>query len=261
MAVEYVIYIDILFLTDFFLTILSLILTAILLRKRIQIGKLLAAGMIGSAWNCLLVLTFCIPARLELFMTAVGIGSLMMAIMFGKEQLIRSDLTLWISSAILGGCMEFFRQQFFLTDWESLALLGIAAAVIGVGFYEITRRPEIGRERYAVFLYLKGESREFIGMADSGNHLCVPETGKPVSLVSYQDCIGFCDRVSGGFFVPYRAVGTEHGLLFAITFEKMEIRYNGICITIDHPVVAITKEPLSECGDFNLILPEEYISM
>lgn len=258
---EYVVYIDILFLNDFFLTTLALILTAVLLKKRVKFKKLLAAGTIGSGWNCFLLLGFWFPAWLELFLTAVGIGSFLAVMLFGKKQLFRNVLTLWIASAILGGCMEFFCQQLYLTDWEKLMLLGIVTAIIGISLYEILKRPKIGAERYAVSLYLNGECREFTAMADSGNRLCVPETGKPVSLISYRECIGFCDRVSGGFFIPYRAVGTEHGLLFAITFEKMEIRYNGICVTIDHPVVAIAKEPLSESGDFNMILPEEYSSM
>ena len=118
---------------------------------------------------------------------------------------------------------------------------------------------KVGTERYEVTLYFNGRQRKFTGLADSGNRLKVPESGKPVSLVSYQDCAGFCDKVSGGFFIPYRAVGTGHGLLFAITFEKMEIRKSGTCIKIENPVVAITKEPLSSSGDFNMILPEEYV--
>lgn len=261
MAVEYVVYIDILFLTDFFLTSLSLGLTAILLRKRIRIGKLAAASGIGSGWNCFLVLTSWIPAWLELFMTTIVIGSLMAVILFGKRQTPRNTLTLLLSSALLGGCMEFVCQQFYLADWEALILLGIIKAVIGITLHDLTKRQNIGGERYSVSLYWKGQSRNFTALADSGNRLCVPETGKLVSLVTYRDCVGFCDRVSGGFYIPYRAVGTEHGLLFAITFEKMEIRYNGICITIDNPVVAIAKEPLSESDDFNMILPEEYIYM
>ena len=78
-------------------------------------------------------------------------------------------------------------------------------------------------------------------------------------MISYDDCRGFCELVYGGIFIPYRAVGTDHGLLFAITFEKMEIEKNGICKTIENPVVAITKEPLSSGGDFNMLLPEEYV--
>lgn len=258
---EYVVYIDVLFLTDFFLTTLSLILTAILLKKHIVFQKLLAAGILGSVWNCLLVVTPFLPRWLELPVTAAGVGSLMGVILFGRKQIIRNAAALWISSALLGGCMGFFRRECYLTDWESLALIGIVTAVIGISLREIVKTSNRSRERYAVDLYFKGKKREFTGLVDSGNRLRVPQTGKCVSVVSYRDCTGFCDCVSGGFFIPYRAVGTEHGLLFAITFEKMEIRYNGMCITIDHPVVAIAKEPLSECGDFNMILPEEYISM
>ena len=120
-------------------------------------------------------------------------------------------------------------------------------------------RGKIGDDRYQVSLYYKGREKHFLALADSGNRLRVPESKQPVSLISYKDCIGFCEEVSGGFYIPYHAVGTEKGLLFAMQFERMEIKKNGRTKIIEHPAVAIVKERLSVKGDFSMILPEAYV--
>lgn len=262
---EYVVYIDIIFLTDFFLDFLALLLTSAFVRQRPSLIRLMLAAAIGSVWTCFLILCSEFSKTTELLLTVFGVGSLMSLAAFSEEistdftWLLRSDASLLISSAVLNGCLSFTREHLYLTDWESLVFSGAVTGAIVLFLTETMKKEKMGTERYSVRLYYGDKEREFTGFVDSGNRLCVPESGKPVCLVSYRDCIGFCDKVSGGFFVPYRAVGTEHGLLFAITFEKMEIRKSGTCIKIENPVVAITKEPLSTVGDFNMILPEEYV--
>lgn len=287
---EYVVYIDIVFLTDLYLDFLALLLTSAFLRQRPSIVRLTLAAMAGAGWTCFLIVCPILSEALELLLTVLVVGSVMNGIVYYPREsifhigrflernvdgrlcvegtwrmsetvmeLLRADISLLIASAVLNGCLSFTREHFYLSDWECLAFMGAMSGTVVIFLREIMKKQKIGTERYAVSLFLNGNQREFTGLVDSGNRLRVPESGKVVSLISYRDCIGFCDKVSGGFFIPYRAVGTEHGLLFAITFEKMEIRKSGTCIKIENPVVAITKEPLSIGGDFNMILPEEYV--
>ena len=259
MPVKYEFYIDLFFLTDFFLNLLSLFLTAVLMRRTIQLARLCASAAVGSLWNCFLVLVPVFSPGVELALTIFGVGSFMGMIAFGSRKLLQINAVLLISSALLGGCLSFSREHFHLSDWECLVFAGLVSGAAGILLQRNLKARAIGRERFEVRLYYRGKTREFIALADSGNRLRVPETGKPVSLISYQDCAGFCESISGGFFIPYRAVGTERGVLFAITFEKMEIKKNGTCITIENPAVAITREPLSSDGDFTMLLPEEYV--
>ena len=283
---EYVVYIDVYFLTDCFFNILALYLTAILLRMPSNNLRCLTAAMIGSFWNCVLLLYPIQDPKIKLSLTVFGVGTIMSSVMFGGDwyrelrskdtgmnstdpisiwvhlfrNCVKADLVLVLSSMILGGFVSFIKEQCFLRDWEILIVAGLITAAAGLIFAEILIPSKLGKERYSAALFYKGNSRTFTALADSGNRLRVPETGKPVVLVSYESLKGFCDRVSGGFYIPYRSVGTEHGLLFAITFEKMEIRKNGTCITIENPAVAIVKESLSSNGDFNMLLPEEYVT-
>lgn len=261
---EYEFYIDLFFFTDFFLNFLSLLLTAAFLKERLRFGRCVLAAVLGSLWNCFLVVFPVFPALLELGLTVFLTGSLMVKISFSFgisswRQSVGAVFVLLISSALLSGCLMFSRQHFYLSDWESLFFVG---AVSLMGFRALRasfQTKAIGKVRYPVRLYYRGKEKEFLALADSGNRLHVPGTGKPVSLISYWDCKGFCDSVSGGFYIPYRAVGTEKGVLFAVLFEKMEILKDGKYIMIENPAVAITKERISVNGEFSILLPEEYV--
>ena len=256
---EYVLYLDVWFLTDIFLNLLALWLTAVFLKKPMRMSRLCLAALAGSLWNCALVLYPMRSSVAELFLTIAVAGSGMVRIAFGKDNSVSMDLVLLLATTILSGCLAFVKEQFWLTDQEILSAAAFATACAGILLRKLLHSTEIGNQRFPVRLYYQGKQREFLALADSGNRLRVPESQKAVSLISYDDCRGFCEQVAGGIFIPYRAVGTDHGLLFAITFEKMEIEKNGICKTIENPVVAITKEPLSSGGDFNMLLPEEYV--
>lgn len=259
---EYEFFIDLFFLTDLIFNLMSLFLTALFLRRRISFCRLGLGAAIGSLWNCFLVLCPVFPGGLEILLTVIGIGSLMTATAYSlrvPKTILQADTALLAASAVVGGAAGFCREHLWLTDWEAMALTGIVCMGCGCFFQHTMREREIGKERYPVWLYYRGKKKEFLGLVDSGNRLCVPETGKPVSLISQKDCTGFCERVSGGFYVPYRAVGTRDGLLFAIIFEKMEIWKDGAQITIESPVVAVTKEPLSVDDAFSILIPETYI--
>lgn len=174
-------------------------------------------------------------------------------------ELLKAVFSFLLSSVLVSGVMEFLRESFWLTDLESLFFLGILCLGVGYFCHELMQERPIGTERYHVKLYYHGACRDFLALADSGNRLHVPETGKPVSLVAYEDCKGFCDRVNAGFYIPYRAVGTEQGVLFAMILEKMEIMKDGTTQIVENPVVAISKERLCGDGSFSMLLPEEYI--
>ncbi len=276
---EYEFYIDVFFLADFYLNLLSLFLSAALLRQKLRLGRLCLAAAIGSFWNCLFLVFPVIPPKMELLVTAVVVGGIMLTVAFRELipdfkhsallsfektggwlwRLLRAEACLLLSSGLLSGCLMFSSQHFYLSDVESLAFAGLLCLPVERFLRKRYKNGRIGDHRYRVRLYYQGNVRSFCALTDSGNRLRVPETGGPVSLISYKDCTGFCDTVSGGFYIPYRAVGTEKGLLFAMWFEKMEIETEENTITIENPAVAIVKESLSANGDFTMILPEEYV--
>ena len=81
----------------------------------------------------------------------------------------------------------------------------------------------IGKTRYQVRLFLNEKSKEFTAMADSGNRLVEPVTGKPVSIIAAADAKEFLGEKAGVLMIPYRAVGTENGMLPGVLFDRMEV--------------------------------------
>ncbi len=256
---EAVIYLDIFFLTDFFFNFLVLLLAGAMGRRKARPVRAAAAAAVGSLWNCSLLMWPVFPRTVETVLTMVVVGALMSALAFGKRRIARDTIFLWIATILLGGTMAFFRQLFWMEDWEFLVMAGAAAWLLRMGAESLLRGQARGRERYPVRLYYRGRRKELVALADSGNRLREPVSQKPVSVMSYGDCIGFCESVSSVRYIPYRAVGTEEGALPAVTFEKMEIFCREQWITVENPIVAVSKGRLSSSGDFSMLLPEELV--
>ena len=89
-------------------------------------------------------------------------------------------------------------------------------------------------------------------MADSGNRLVEPVTGKPVSIIAAADAKEFLGEKAGVLMIPYRAVGTENGMLPGVLFDRMEV--------MSEECGSISKEPLFFGKDFTMILPECLVS-
>lgn len=60
----------------------------------------------------------------------------------------------------------------------------------------------IGKTRYQVRLFLNEKSKEFTAMADSGNRLVEPVTGKPVSIIAAVDAKEFLGEKAGVLMNP-----------------------------------------------------------
>lgn len=268
---EYVLYLDRFFLTNLIMNLLSLYLAACVLRQRIRPLPMAVSAMIGSVWNCYPVLFSAASTVNMMLLTVFPVGSLMCICAFdlsgGRRRpagvlkaLIQADLALLVSEVLLGGFMAVLYEHLSLTGTEILTVMVLSGILCGRFLRRTMKERRVGNIRYTVFLQYDGRKKEFCALADSGNRLTVPGTGLPVSLISGADCEGFCETVRGGFYIPYRAVGTEQGMLFALRFEKMEIIDGGSTKEIDRPVVAIVKERLSSGGEFSMIIPEEYVS-
>lgn len=263
---EYEFYIDVFFLIDFYFNLLSLFLTAACIHRKSSVVRLCLAAATGSFWNCILILFPFLSFEAELPVTIAVIGGVMLMITFrgicsdGIFHLLKAEVCLVLSAGLVNGCYSFVCQHVWLKTEEGLILTGLICILLERFMRQwMFKREKVGNDRYHVSLYYRGKEKSFRALVDSGNRLCVPGSGKPVSLISYEDCADFCETVSGGFYIPYHAVGTERGMLFALQFEKMEIKKSGRVMTVECPVVAIVKERLSITGDFSMILPEAYV--
>lgn len=266
MNVEYEFYMDLFFLINFYFNLLSLFLTAACLRRKCSGVRFGTAAAFGSFWNSILFIVPFVPIEAELPVTIIFAGGTMLVIAFrglysdGILSLLKAEGCLFLSAGLVNSMYSFSSQQFHLTDTEGLVFVGLSCALLESFIRRcVVSRGKIGDDRYQVSLYYKGKEKRFLALADSGNRLSVPASGKPVSLISYHDCKGFCEEISGGFYIPFRAVGTERGMLFAVQFDRMEVRKDGRSRIVESPAVAIVKERLEEGGSFSMIIPECFV--
>lgn len=259
---EYEWYADIFFLEEVFRDFLMLCLAAVFLQKKLCPGRLILGAFAGGFWGVFAVIGPAFPLPVLLFLTVFFTGSLMAVLAFqvrGIKGILKADAAFFASSAVISGGVQLLGQYFFLSSLESLAVFGFFSLGAAAFFKRLTEKKAIGQNRYRVILYYQGRKKEFLGLADSGNRLLEPVTGKPVSVISYKEAKDFCERMAGILYIPYRAVGTAEGMLPGILMEKMEIVHENGILTVEKPVVAVSKEPLSVGGDFTMLLPESLI--
>lgn len=259
---EYEVYIDVLFLVDFFCSFLALSLAARMLKRKFLFYRALLSAIVGSLWSCFVTVFPLFPISVELGLTILLIGGLMAALAFPSGDLravLKASGVVLLACVLMGGVMMTLKQFLLLKDWE--AVFCLSAVWFGVRILTDMRQSEKarGQERYPVRLYYRGACKQFTALCDSGNRLREPVSQKPVSVISYGDCRGFCDKVDYPVYIPFRAVGTEAGLLAGMIFEKMEILKGEEWLEVERPIVAVTKEPLAVAGDFTMLLPEELI--
>lgn len=271
---EYEWYADLFFLEEVYRDVLILWLAAVLMRRRSAVLRFLGAGIAGGLCSTGIVyleLMGRCPVGRQMVSTGVWeVGKLLVTGLFmvwiafpgnafanrGKELGV-----LVLSAGILQSGLAILRERCFLTGWKSLMFMGFFCA--GVRFFAaaLVRRPMVGKTRYRVRLFLNEKSKEFMAMADSGNRLVEPVTGKPVSIIAAADAKEFFGERVGVIMIPYRAVGTKNGMMPGVLFNRMEIMSGESgSIRIERPIVAISKEPLFFGKDFTMILPECLVS-
>ena len=294
---EYEWYADLFFLEEAYRDVLIVWLAASLMRKRTAFLRLLAAGIAGGICSTVIlylevtgkvsvivseVIPGCltgIAARSPATFWILESGKLLVTGLFmariafpekrsnfaGSRDFLTKVFTyrgkelgvLVLSSGILQSGLAILRERFFLTGWKSLIFMGCFCMGVRLFAAALVKRPIIGETRYQVRLFLNEKLKEYTAMVDSGNRLMEPVTGKPVSLIAASDVKFFEDEPVGVLMIPYRAVGTESGVLPGILFDRMEIMSGESgSIRIERPVVAVSKEPLFHGKDFTMILPE-----
>ena len=254
------IYLDSVFLLngamDYLLLLLTARLAGIPLRRRRYLWAALAGGVYAAAvfWPGLGFLAET-PVK-------IAAGVLMAVAAFGGEQrLARLTLLLFAVSCGMAGCVlglgllagEVIPVQrgIFYTDVNLRVLLLSAAAAYGVltlVFRSAARHGLQGR-LLRVRVCIGGAETELTALWDSGNGLREPETGRPVLVAAPETLAGILPEEVSRLLtawklkapaelveplmeavpalrprlLPYRAVGTEGGLLLTLQTDWLEI--------------------------------------
>ncbi|MCD8122732.1 MAG: sigma-E processing peptidase SpoIIGA [Clostridiales bacterium] len=274
------VYLDVYFLVNFAADVVILTLTG---KAMGLFGRgwfrIFFGAAIGSLWACtdlILVAGGRFPVWLEWAITCPVVGSLMILSSFGRRRFndfVRCVLILWLVGAVLGGfcgvTMRWLCRSRLLSVgriWRQWTLVqagctGIALYFLGSAMLRSFRSVIAAREAIClVRLHEKGNTREVTALWDTGNRLREPYGGQPVHVITASGLGGLCERVSAMIYIPYCSVGKEQGILPAIRIEQMDvIRNQKEVFTLEHPWLAIVKEPLSPDHRYEMLLHGEWM--
>lgn len=109
---------------------------------------------------------------------------------------------------------------------------------------------------YEIAISIEGRRVVGRGFLDTGNVLMEPGSGKMVHIVEYWWYTGGDEKkLSNMFPIPYEAVGVEHGYLWGLEGDYLQIYKNKrIVLQIEKPVFAMYKGHLSADGRYHVLL-------
>lgn len=272
----YKLYIDVVFFVNFMMDYLLLSILRRILKLQKRTLRIVMSSGIGALWASLIVVFPVLPIWLEGIITYLVISSLMVFIAFRIKELRRlckAVAGLYLTTVMTAGVGYFlyehtkagyyaeliFRGQPGMGMPVVIFLMLMAGSYFGVkAIWNIILSERKQNENfYSVILHYKGKTQKVTALLDTGNHLREPVSRKPVNVITYQACNEVCEKVSNVLMIPYQAVGTTRGMLTAVKIDKMEIIGEECALTIIEPLIAISVEPLSSDGRYEMLLHEE----
>ncbi|MBQ9953289.1 MAG: sigma-E processing peptidase SpoIIGA [Clostridia bacterium] len=282
-----VIYVDILFFTNFIMDTLLLATTALIAARKLTPWRLLLGAAVGALFGCLLFFTKLPLALMVLLKLVVPAAILLLAFPF--ERLLsygRTALIYFAAHLLFGGGMYAF---YAFTDAGShiRASNGVyymdlplwLLLLLSFGFYGLTRGffHLLNLRKEKSFLHtLTVDGQDLLALLDTGNSLYDPISLKPVVLCQW-DCLSLPEellqailhndsaalpRLSKQFphlklrLLPYTDATGARTLIYAFCPKTL---------LIDHiqrdALIGITLQPLSPDGRFQALLHRDWSNL
>ncbi|MBI0578409.1 sigma-E processing peptidase SpoIIGA [Neobacillus cucumis] len=288
-----IVYLDVIWALNLLFDTLLLYLTAIFLKRKVRLWRLLSGGFIGSL---IILLSFTpIHAFSNHPITKLLFSVLMILATFGYKRLvffIKALMTLYVSTFLIGGAL--IGAHYFLQT-ESILLAGlkgfgdpISWLFVFIGFpiaWHFSKKNVEGMEMtkiqfdqiVSVNLTINSEAYTFKGLVDSGNQVYDPLTRLPVMFISIKNQMEIMSepikRMAANTetllmgeeelpsewqnklrIIPFRVVGQEHQLIMAVKPDSILIEKNGDCFLCEKGLVSFTMQELSPDDAFQCIV-------
>lgn len=258
----YNLYADVILANNFTMDFLLLSVVRKVMKLEKRKGGIFLASLAGAVYALAVMLVPFPIFFLQFFATYAVMSALMVLIAFRvrkPREILRAVAGLYLAAVMAAGFLQLFEG--LGGDRTSLLFYGAAAAG-SIWLTMVLWKAAAGGavqsgHLYQVTLYYRGKSGTFTGFLDTGNRLTEPVSGKPVSILSADSAKELFSRVDGVLYVPFRTVGREGGVIPAVRADRMEIREDGRNTVIENPYIALSKEPLSQAGAYQILLNEK----
>lgn len=243
------IYIDLLFILNFWIDFLLLISTNIILKYRVNYKRVFLSSLVGAFSSFL----FLINNDLLLMILKLLLCIVMQLIMNGfkgLKTLIENVFYFYLSSIILAGSIYLFKIDKINLIYKYFILIIITPLVLFINNKNIKKLDTYYKNLYKVIIIIDNKKYYFNALLDTGNNLYDQYKKRPISLV-YNKRIKF--DYSNGFLVPYETANKK-SLLKCIKVDKIIIDNK----EIKNAVVGLSDNKFN-IQDINMILHKDII--
>ena len=232
------VYIDLVFIINFFFDLLLLICEKIILKRNVKLYRLFLGALMGSLSIFLLFLKI---NSLELFCFKILISIIMIYISFGYKNIryfFKNFVSLYIISSVLGGFLYFLNIQFsykhngliFFNKGISINFIFLVL-ISPLIIYIYIKENKILKQEYSNYYLVKivfnnNKVININGYLDTGNNLVDPISKRNVILVN-RSLIEDNIKIRSPIYVAYQSLN-NNGLVECIKVK--EVYVNNILI-------------------------------
>ncbi len=261
-----IIYVDVLFVVNFFITYLLLLLTKLFIKENTKTSRLLLSSLAGGLYSLVILLD-----ELHFLITVLGkiiISAIIILIAFGFKRadvFFRTLGIFYFSNMLLLGVILalwlIFKPQgitihndvlYFDIPARTLLISALAAYLTALLVVKIYNRTVGKNEIYSLTIFKDGAQVHMYAFADTGNKLKEPFSDYPVIVVDSSKVSFDTQRV-----IPFNSVGGE-GVLKAFKPDKIKISSGKKSFETDRVYVAVSTV---DSKDFSAILNPEIINI
>lgn len=224
------IYLDLLFLLNFFFDFVLLLTVNNTLKRNRTLKRIFLGAFIGSLT---IIFLFLPVSSLVLFLIKVVLAFAMCLVTFGfhdKKYVIQNVSYLYMTSTVLGGFLYFLNLSFsenhygLIFTYQTISINYIFLVIFSpiMLYIYVKQRREVNHyaKYYPVTIYfLNGKEITLNSFLDTGNTLVDPISKKKIILVN-KEKIPF--PVKNIIYVPYNTV-SSHGLMKCFKIKAIEI--------------------------------------
>lgn len=259
----YEVYIDNLFLMNFVMNLYLYLLTARTLKRTATRLRITVGSLVQSLLFCILILMPGIPAGIKRFVGPMIVSIVSTAVIFrckNAYELFRCTGYQFIYAFVLGGALKFLFTSVPVLRGRQENIWYVP----GAGFFgywmvswwiaQVKRKKTV--HLYTVHLCGYDGTITVKALADTGNSLVEPISGKPVSVV--ED--GVLDKLEGVKvpeklkLIPYHSVGKENGMMEGYEIPEIVIEDDREKIRWQKVIVGISRNRISAGGQYQMIL-------
>ena len=223
----YELYIDVLFLENFLMDYILLLITKHVLRSREPVWRICLAALAGTFATCVVVAVR-IPytfIKYGLFYLIIPGIMLIVGLRIRKgPELARGMITLYIGGFLTGGIFSFLGQ--YAQVGSLFFALAVASYYLASGALKmLSRLFHFGEIHCEVRLVYGKRTCSAAAVIDTGNHLRDPVSGKAVSIITRHmaEKLMSLEELKSLRKIEYHTIGKGRGMLPVVTIDSLWI--------------------------------------